>query len=115
MISLRRFVHSDTARHTGVALVDQIINSATSFVVGIALIRSLAATEYGLFVLANAALFLAVGFQHAVIAFPMTVLAPKRPAPQRVAFVDALATGQFAIWIPAGVAICGAIAVATAA
>ena len=104
MRSLRRFLFSDTVRQTGVALADQVVNSAANFVVGITLIRGIAAEQYGLFVLANAALFLAIGFQHAIVAFPMTVLAAKRPHEQRLPFVDALATGQFALWLPASLA-----------
>lgn len=103
MMQLRRFLLGDTVRHTGVALIDQILNSAVNFVVGVALVRGVVADEYGRFVLANAALLLAVGFQHAIVVMPMTALAPKRGAAERTAFVGALAATQFALWLPAGV------------
>ncbi len=114
MTSLRRFLAGDTVRQTGVALVDQVLNSAVSFLVGVSLIRGIAATDYGLFVLANASLALAIGFQHSIIVFPMNVLAPKRGDAERVRFLNGLATTQFALWIPAAVAIALAAGIALA-
>lgn len=103
MNSLRRFLAGDTVRQTGVALVDQVLNSAVNFLVGIALIRSIPSSEYGLFVLANASLYLAIGFQHSIIVFPMNVLAPKRGDAERQRFINGLATTQFALWLPAAI------------
>lgn len=101
MSSVRRLLRSQTVQQTSVAFVDQALNSGTNFLVGVILIRSAAASEYGLFVLANAALVLAHGFQHAVVSLPMTVIAPKRAPADRLHFVNALTTTQFALWVPA--------------
>ncbi len=101
MKRLRDLSRSTMLRHTGAALLDQILNSGTGFVVGVWLIRHAPSADYGLFVLANAAVFLALGFVHAVVAIPMGVVTPKRPPSDQPDFIGSLAVGQFALWLPA--------------
>lgn len=86
----------------GVAIFDQAFISAVNFSVGVLLIRRIPAHEYGLFVLLNGIILLAIGIQNAVITTPMTVLGPKLQAPEKKQFVSALANTQYFIWLPAG-------------
>lgn len=96
----RQLAGSRTLRPSGVAFVDQALVSATSFAVGIVLIRATAPEDYGLFVLATSALMLAVSVQNALINVPMAVLAPKRGEEPRGAYVAALGGAQYAVWLP---------------
>jgi len=88
-------------KNTTLALFDQALLSATNFLINVLLIRNVPAEEYGLFVLLNAALFLAIGLQNAIITTPLSVLAPKMRESEKALFIHSLAITQYYIWLPA--------------
>lgn len=96
----QRLQDSELVRHTSVSVVDQALNSAANFAVGLLLIRTIPTAEYGTFVLANTALYLAIGVENSLFTAPMSVLAPKLAAAEKHTFVAALGLGQLVIWLP---------------
>ncbi|RMD62017.1 hypothetical protein D6833_07480, partial [Candidatus Parcubacteria bacterium] len=99
-VFLRRLVESELLRHATISFGDQTVLSATNFAIGVLLIRNVPQAEYGAFVLANSAIFLAIGLQNALINTPMSVLAPKREGQEQSSFVGSLAATQYSIWLP---------------
>jgi len=93
----QRLRQSELLRHTSVSVLDQALNSAANFAVGLLLIRTLPTSEYGVFVLATTALYLSIGVENALVTAPMSVLAPKLTASDKKRFVDNLALTQLVI------------------
>ena len=111
----QRLQDSELVRHTSVSVVDQALNSAANFAVGLLLIRTIPTAEYGTFVLANTALYLAIGVENSLVTAPMSVMAPKLVGAAKYAFVDALALGQLVVWLPLLLLSCLVVSILSAA
>ena len=72
------------------SIVDQIVLSAANFFVGYMLIRQTSDVDYGLFVLVQSAILLAVSAQNAWLSGPLSVLGPKRDPAARRQMVGAI-------------------------
>lgn len=81
--------------------MDQAILSATNFIVGIVLMKTVAKEEYGYYSIAFAASLFLVSLQNAIVTTPLAVLlAGKRPE-QRDEYAGSLYWGQMIALVPA--------------
>ncbi|MEK7351588.1 MAG: hypothetical protein AAB177_12005, partial [Nitrospirota bacterium] len=95
-----------TRKHVAISFVDQAILSAANFLVGIVLIKYVAKTDYGMYVLAYTIILFIVGLQNALITTQMTVLAPFKAKDEQDAFCYSLCVGQYFLYAPAaGIAV----------
>lgn len=92
---------SEFLRHTSVSVLDQGLNSAANFAVGLLLIRTIPTSEYGVFVLANSALYLALGVENALVTAPMAVRAPKLGDAEKRQHMGQLALAHGFLAVPA--------------
>jgi O-antigen/teichoic acid export membrane protein len=74
-------------RKVGASVVDQALLSATSFLVGLLLIRHVADSEYGLFVLVQSALLLVTVAHAAYVGNPLSVIASQKPESERLLMI----------------------------
>ncbi|HME41158.1 MAG TPA: hypothetical protein VKG63_19540 [Steroidobacteraceae bacterium] len=65
------------------AIFDQVVLSASNFLVGFVLIRYASDHDYGLYVLVQSTLVLVVSMQNAYLTGPIAILTPKLPADER--------------------------------
>ena len=91
---MRADTRGRTLRLFSTAIVDQVILSGTSFLVGFILIRFTSDFDYGLYVLIQSALLLLVSAQGSAIAAPLAAVVPKKPAPERHAMIGAVTSSQ---------------------
>lgn len=83
-----------TLRLFSTAIVDQVMLSGTSFLVGFILIRFTSDFDYGLYVLIQSALLLLVSAQGSLIGAPLAAVVPKKPPEERRAMIGAVTAGQ---------------------
>jgi O-antigen/teichoic acid export membrane protein len=72
-----RFVLGSTARKGGLALADQAVASATNFVTGAIVGRTVAREKFGLYTLGFTLALLALNVQNALVSAPYTVYSPR--------------------------------------
>jgi O-antigen/teichoic acid export membrane protein len=65
------------------AIMDQVVLSGTNFLVGLMLIRLTTDQDYGLYVLVQSGVLLAVSMQNAWLSGPLAILTPKMAAAER--------------------------------
>jgi O-antigen/teichoic acid export membrane protein len=82
------------------AVADQALLSAASFMAGVVMLRRVSDADYGLYVLITSALVLVTGMQDALISCPMTVMAAKKEAPERLGLSVDLLRRQYLVWLP---------------
>lgn len=75
-------------------VVDQVVLSGASFIVGLLLIRQTSDADYGMFVLVQSAIALLISAQMAWLSNPLAVLAPAKPHALRALMVGAVDSSQ---------------------
>jgi O-antigen/teichoic acid export membrane protein len=83
------FGHS-TVRLFSSAIFDQVVLSATNFLVGFVLIRYASDHDYALYVLVQSTMLLALTIHNSYLTGPLTILAPGLPAEERWRTVGAV-------------------------
>lgn len=97
-------------KHILMSTLDQALLSASNFIVGVYLIKSVGKLEYGTYVLGYAVVLLLVGVQNALVSTQMIVLSPYKDSATRRRFCGSLAVGQYCIFIPLVIlGVCGAV------
>lgn len=92
---LTRFaIENRRLRLVSSAVLDQAILSATNFVVGFVLIRFATDQDYGLYVLVQSALLLAVTIHNAWLSGPLAILVPRLSALERRGTITAIKLQQ---------------------
>jgi O-antigen/teichoic acid export membrane protein len=92
-------------RSIGIALVDQAVLSLFNLGLNLVLIRLAAPPEFGRFVFASAVLLLLTSLQNALVATPLAVLLPGRPAAEQTATATTIVSADVAFrWLAAAVA-----------
>ena len=82
------------------AIADQALLSATNFMAGLLMLRRVSDADYGFYVLITSALILVTGMQIALISCPMTVMAAKKEASERLGMSVNLLRRQYVVWLP---------------
>ena len=79
-----------TLRLFGSAIFDQVVLSATNFLVGFVLIRYATDHDYALYVLVQSTMLLALTIHNSYLTGPLTILAPSLPPEERWQTVGAV-------------------------
>lgn len=87
---IRRLRESKLLRLFSSSVIDQALLSAASFVVGLLLLRNTSDEHYGLYVLAQSAMLLAVSLHGAFVGGPLSILASKKPDALRNQMIGAV-------------------------
>jgi O-antigen/teichoic acid export membrane protein len=85
---------ADLMKYFGTGVIDQVMLSGASFVIGFLMIRFTSDADYGYFVLAQSAILLMLSAQGAWLLGPMSALAPAKTPETKRLMIGAIATSQ---------------------
>jgi O-antigen/teichoic acid export membrane protein len=95
------WLHSRTAliQKTGFAFIDQIILSASNFLISILIIKQLSKADYGLYALAIALQMFMISVQNAIVTTPLAISYAAKEPNDRPLFLGSLHAGQSRLFI----------------